>query len=193
MCFCFRRRKHRDFPPSYSVPPPDTHYYPPQPIVSIPPPSPAALPPSFTTAITPRSSHHYQPSFPLRAAPACRNCHYIPQYRSTVTPLNPNGNADRPYYVCIPCKQNATAKTSSGPNGKGWITWDDNRGVQPGNPKCRCGFFARQDRAGVNSYAPGRGFWTCCVGACGYVSWRADGLVVKDERDRDGGFVPWLI
>ena len=129
----------------------------------------AALPKTFTTTVT---RHYYQPTFPLSPKPSCRHCHCTPQYRSTVGFTNGNGNGGRHYYVCTECKTNP--KLTSSRNSKGWITWDDDKGVEPGNPLCDCGFISRQDRTGVNSSAPGRDFWTCSTGACGYFSWRED-------------------
>lgn len=188
MCFCFRRHK-RDSPPpgTFSPSPVPYPYNAPQTSYISPPPT-AVLPKSSPTVTTYRT---YQPTFPLRPKPSCRRCNNTPRYRSTVHPLNQNGNGDRPYYVCAQCKENPT--TASGPNGKGWITWDDNKGVAPSNPKCNCGFLARQDRAGVNSYAPGQGFWTCCTGACAYLSWRSDGRTKAEAGGWNEGFLPWLI
>lgn len=143
------------------------------------------------TASLPTARRSYPPTFPLRPTPSCRHCKYTPKYRSTVGDLNQNGNSDRPFYICVKCKNSSTAPP--GPKGKGWITWDDNLGIEPGNPKCDCDFVARQDRAGVNSYAPGKGFWSCSTGACKYVSWRADGKTKAQAGEWDDGFVPWQI
>ncbi len=189
MCICFPgRKKNRASPNITSPPDPPFHpSYAPSSIY-IPPPSTAALPTTVTTTTTRRTS---QPTFPLDPKPSCRHCHYTPQKRSTVDFTNQNGNGGRPYYVCVPCKTNASIPP--GPNGKGWITWDDNRGMDPGNPECWCGLIARQDRTGVNSQAPGRGFWTCCTGACGYLSWRTDGRTDAEAGAWGDRFVPWLI
>lgn len=80
---------------------------------------------------------------------------------------------------------------------KGWITWDDGRGVHPRNPPCFCGFVCRQDRAGIDSSRPGYGFWTCAYGSCDYFSFRTDGLTLfeayRDGAAGDDGFRPWLL
>ena len=184
MCLCFSRRKKPRAPPSITPPLDSTLHtpYAPRPIYISPSPA-AALPKTFTTTVTPAAAlpktftttvtrHYYQPTFPLSPKPSCRHCHCTPQYRSTVGFTNGNGNGGRHYYVCTECKTNP--KLTSSRNSKGWITWDDDKGVEPGNPLCDCGFISRQDRTGVNSSAPGRDFWTCSTGACGYFSWRED-------------------
>lgn len=170
----------------------------PQPSYHTPPPkiyTPASYPLTASVPATLNFSTPtlYEPSFPLSSSPLCRRCAYRPKYRDTVSVNNTNGNAGRPYYICIRCKNDQTI-ISVGQNGKGWITWDDRRGINSRNPRCNCGLLARQDRAGLNTYAPGAGFWTCSTGACGYVSWRKDGLGEAEAGGmEDGGFVPWLI
>lgn len=131
------------------------------------------------------------PAFPLRSKPFCRHCGSVPQSHSIVAPTNPNGNAGRRFYACVQCR--LYAAVSSSPHGKGWITWDDNGGLAPSNPTCFCGFIARQDRAGVDSNAPGQGFWTCSTGACAYTSWRRDGRPTGQADGWTDGFRPWLL
>ena len=170
MCLCFSRRRKPRAPPSI-LPPLDSTLHPsysPRPIYVSPSPT-DSLPKTFTTTIT---HHSYQPTFPLSHKPSCRHCHCTPEYRSTVGFTNGNGNGGRHYYVCTECKTNP--RLASSRNSKGWITWDDDKGVEPGNPLCDCGFISRHDRTGVNSSTPGREFWACSTGACGYFSWQAD-------------------
>lgn len=144
------------------------------------------------------------PTFPLRQA-RCRTCGWVPKYRDKVSARNPNGNANRPYYICIRCRRDpdptspatTTARATRARRGKGWITWDDNIGISRDNRLCSCGVVSRQDRGGVDSYYPGGGFWTCATGACDYGSFRKDGLT-DDEALRMGappdyGFEPWLL
>ncbi|KAL8767599.1 MAG: hypothetical protein Q9209_005929 [Squamulea sp. 1 TL-2023] len=138
------------------------------------------------------------PTFPRPSHPQCRRCGWIPKYRDTVKHNNPNGNAGRPYYRCVRCKTNSTPdvlKTSR--DVSGWICWDDYIGIEEGNRACECGFACRQGKAGVDSYYPGGGFWTCAVGGCGFLSYRLDALT-NEEADRKGaprddGFEPWLL
>ena len=131
-------------------------------------------------------------SFPLRNHPICLDCSWIPRYRDIVSPLNENSNVNRPYFICIRCKSNPKAPV--GTNGrKGWITWDDALGVVATNPPCVCRSASRQDRAGVNSRAPGYGFWTCAAGTCRYLSWRRDGLPEGQADQWGDSFKPWLI
>lgn len=138
------------------------------------------------------------PTFPRLSHPQCRRCGWIPKYRDTVKHDNPNGNVGRPYYRCVRCKTNSTPdvlKTSR--DVSGWICWDDYIGIEEGNRACECGFACRQDKAGVDSYYPGGGFWTCAVGGYGFLSYRLDALT-NEEADRKGaprddGFEPWLL
>jgi hypothetical protein len=138
-----------------------------------------------------------QPTFPMENIPQCRRCGYRPKYRSTVSPNNPNGNSGRPYYFCIRCQFSRKCRASSNGHRKGWISWDDNRGVHPSNRNCYCGVACRQDRAGVNSFHSGYGFWTCASGRCSYTSFRRDGLTDDEARHAgaasDDGFVPWHV
>lgn len=138
------------------------------------------------------------PTFPRPTAPQCRRCGWIPKYRDTVRPNNPNGNAGRPYYRCVRCKTNSTPdvlKTSR--DVSGWICWDDYIGIEEGNRACECGLACRQGKGGVNSDYPGGGFWTCAVGRCGFLSYRLDALTneeaFKRGAPRDEGFEPWLV
>jgi predicted RNA-binding protein YlxR (DUF448 family) len=116
-----------------------------------------------------------QPTFPMQKKPSCPRCG-CKASRKTVSPHNPNGNVGRPYYICIKCKTNRECKVSKIEYGKGWISWDDDRGVHPSNRSCDCRIMCRQDRAGKYSSCPGRGFWTCAIGSCGYLSFRRNGL-----------------
>lgn len=142
------------------------------------------------------SIHASQPTFPMQTIPACRRCDYQPKYRNTVSPHNLNGNAGRPYYYCIKCQFKRNYQASKDYHRKGWISWDDGRGVHPSNHNCECGLVCRQDRAGMNSSHPGRGFWTCASGHCPYLSFRRDGRTDKEAMNAglapDNGFVPWL-
>ena len=152
------------------------------------------------------------PAFPRFSPPQCRRCSWIPKKRETVLNKNPNGNAGRPYYICIKCKNvpsasspqqhyhPSSAKISqwrSKREKEGWIAWDDNIGIASTNRPCYCGFVCRQDRAGVDSGYPGGGFWTCAVGVCGFLSFRRDALTEMEARKRglpaDEMFEPWLL
>ncbi|KAF2476963.1 uncharacterized protein BDR25DRAFT_251433 [Lindgomyces ingoldianus] len=103
-----------------------------------------------------------QPTFPLNN-PHCRHCESnAGTVRYIVRPTNQNGNGGRPYYACSNCDQ-------SNPEG-GWITWDDNHGINATNPFCDCGVVSRLDQAGANSTRLGAGnvFYTCATGACNF-------------------------
>ncbi|MCJ1453343.1 hypothetical protein MMC28_003690 [Mycoblastus sanguinarius] len=116
-----------------------------------------------------------QPNHPPLSPYRCRHCGSTYLTYKTVQPGNRNGNVGRPYYVCEnPHCPNVT-RLNAGQQDRGWVTWDDNIGVAPGNPLCKCLRSARQDTAGEGSGVPGRRFWTCSTGACHYTSWRLDG------------------
>ena len=116
--------------------------------------------------IRPSRPHYTQPS-PYQ----CRHCRSTNLAFHTVGQGNPNGNAGRPYYVCV----NTSCPGRTSPNAdrheRGWVTWDDNIGVVPGNPLCRCQRISRLDVAGVYSNHRGRKFYTCSTGACDYFLW----------------------
>jgi hypothetical protein len=95
------------------------------------------------------------PQFPLdpRNPPTCRRCgkHCT---RLIVTPRNPIGHLDRPYYSC----NDGQERTFS--------TWDDYEGITHGNPPCRCGFTSRRD-----TNRKGEDFFACpnrFNGGCGW-------------------------
>ena len=116
-----------------------------------------------------------QPNPPIPSPYQCRNCRSTNLAFHTVGHGNPNGNAGRPYYVCV----NASCPGRTSPNidkhERGWVTWDDNIGVAPDNPLCRCQRISRLDIAGVYSNHRGRKFYTCSTGACDYFLWASLG------------------
>ena len=139
------------------------------------------------------------PKFPLRTHPTCRQCGWVPKYRSGAREDNPNNNAERSYFICVKCRQSEPSqisKTSQARRRKGWITWDDAIGVSIKNPPCFCGgrvVASRQDKCGEGSNYPGGGFWTCATGQCEYISWRRDGLTNDEADGWDDMFEPWLL
>jgi hypothetical protein len=134
------------------------------------------------------------PRFPL-SSPTCRFCNCNPRYRSSVMPNNPNGNAYRPFYSCIRCRPQRLRTRSD--HERGWITWDDGRGIAHSNPNCDCGVPSWQHRAGVESPRHGLGFWTCASGSCGYSSEYLNAETREEARDyhmvpNRVTFRPWL-
>ena len=116
-----------------------------------------------------------QPSHPAISPYQCRHCGSRYLKYDTVKPGNPNGNFGRPYYVCVNPSCPNVMRPDRRQHFRGWVTWDDSRGVDISNPLCECQRSARLDTAGVGSDVPGRRYWTCSTGACGYTSWRPDG------------------
>ncbi|KAM0803834.1 hypothetical protein BDR22DRAFT_699444 [Usnea florida] len=119
---------------------------------------------------TPRAP--YIPPYPPIPSPYhCRHCWSTNLKFDIVGQNNLNGNAGRPYYVC----QNDLCPGHMSPDvcrhERGWVTWGDNKGVDPGNPPCKCQPFSRLDVAGVHSRHRGQRFYTCRTGACDYFRW----------------------
>ncbi|OJJ68291.1 hypothetical protein ASPBRDRAFT_322738 [Aspergillus brasiliensis CBS 101740] len=139
-----------------------------------------------------------RPQFPC--TPVCRRCGWIPRdHRPHHVATNRNGNLGRPYYACPNCTSQ-TYSYSPHVRDRGWITWDDERGIRDSNPLCDCGVVSRQDRAGAGTTMSGLGFWTCATGRCGYFSryrngWtdeeRMSGVGVNDHDCVE--FFPWLL
>ena len=116
-----------------------------------------------------------QPIVPPPGRYRCRHCGNTNLSYRTVHRQNRNGNAGRPYYVCLYSQCPNLKTLNAHHHDTGWVTWDDNIGVAPGNPLCKCSHYARADTAGERSRVPGKRFWTCSTGACDYTSWRRDG------------------
>ena len=88
------------------------------------------------------------PEFPISPAPSCSRCGARCS-RHIVSVYNQNGNAGRPYYTCFDGHARA------------FRTWDDDVGVEPGNPTCACGLRARR-----NTRHDGHQWYCCPVGSC---------------------------
>jgi hypothetical protein len=122
----------------------------------------------------------FPPQFPLPGAPFCLKCSNPTQRRRTRY-TNPHGNAGRYYYICKTCKNDAAPQDQMN---VGWSTWDDNIGVDDGNPHCNCGHPGRLDYMNGS----GRGFWTCATGGCRYYSSRLDGHTAEDLYMENRGY-----
>ncbi|KAH8696900.1 hypothetical protein GQ44DRAFT_120411 [Phaeosphaeriaceae sp. PMI808] len=95
-----------------------------------------------------------EPTFPLAQPPTCLKCDY-PGDRMWVRPGNLIGNTGRPYYVCSHREH----------MGQTFITFDDNIGIKPSNPRCNCGYISRlSNRRGRHSQ-----FYSCPVGSCQFL------------------------
>jgi len=114
-------------------------------------------------------SINLQPTFSMQKKSSCPRCD-CEAFKKTISPHNWNENVDRSYYICIKCKTNRKCKMSKIEYEKDWISWDDNREMHSSNRSCDCKIMCRQDRARKYSSCPGRGFWTCAIGSCGYLS-----------------------
>jgi hypothetical protein len=123
------------------------------------------------TSSIPSGQPNHTPPSPYR----CRHCGSTDLSYRTVQPGNWNGNDGRHYYVCVDPSCREVKRQNAGQHDGGWVTWDDDIGVTPGNPPCYCLPISRQDTAGQRSPLAGRRFWTCSTGACHYTSWRLDG------------------
>lgn len=94
--------------------------------------------------------------------PRCPTC-YEHGIRQIVNGNNPNGNAGRPYYICDLCDR--------------FICFDDQRGISPANPRCRCGRYTRRQIAGTEKEVPHGIHYVCARGWCSFYS---------EEVDQDG-------
>jgi hypothetical protein len=94
-----------------------------------------------------------EPTFPLRIVPNCRHCGE-PCTRQITSPSNLNGNANRPYYVCM-----------NDEHYRKFSTFDDSRGIIKGNPQCWCRYTSRR---GKKNGTNGSEFYSCPVGGCGW-------------------------
>lgn len=107
----------------------------------------------------------YQPpTLPYRPPTSpyqCRYCDSTDLQYGVVKPGNRLGNVGRPYYICV--NPQCYSVTNSDHHMRGWVTWDDNIGIDPRNPLCECGRSSREDRANA-----GHRFWTCSTGRCDF-------------------------
>ncbi|ROW13956.1 hypothetical protein VPNG_04052 [Cytospora leucostoma] len=114
----------------------------------------------------------------------CRTCKQGDEvYPYRTVPSNQH-NPNRQYFACHRCAE-ATA-----PKGQ-FICWADGRGVEEGNPLCGCGLTSREDvtTGWRGKSVPGRKFWACAVGRCGFDE-REDERVAYErwvvrERERE--------
>ncbi|KAI0895788.1 hypothetical protein F4806DRAFT_69859 [Annulohypoxylon nitens] len=90
------------------------------------------------------------------APPECRSCRIAGIMKITCK-SNVNGNAGRPYYSCPKCEK--------------FIVFADELGNCTGNPQCDCRLSSKRSVAGLDSSQPGRGFFSCRVGKCGFFKW----------------------
>lgn len=95
---------------------------------------------------------------PAAAPPAAQPapCHRCggPSTSRTTSALNRNGNANRPYIRCIPCRK--------------FITFTDDRGLDPNNPPCGCGRPSRRQLTGRRKEVPRAIYFVCREGRCGF-------------------------
>jgi hypothetical protein len=91
------------------------------------------------------------PTFPLSEPPVCLTCGCVGR-PMVVGSGNLNHNAGRSYYVC----------SSGRHHGTRWITFDDDIGIDHGNPPCYCAFTSRRSWANGGDVQ----FYCCPVGSC---------------------------
>lgn len=92
-------------------------------------------------------------------APNCRACHRRTVRRVTRV-SNRTGNANRPYYKCIPCDK--------------FQCFDDDRGKSPDHPLCSCNIPSRQQVAGPDKFIPRGLHYVCSSGACDFYGVQRD-------------------
>lgn len=87
--------------------------------------------------------------------PSCRRCGG-PGTRHITRASNRNGNARRPFVRCTPCSE--------------FITFTDDRGIDPTNPKCDCGRPSRRQLTGKDKAVPRAIHFVCSEGRCDFYS-----------------------
>ena len=92
-----------------------------------------------------------------QSGPPCQGCH-CPSSLHWVDGGNPNGNANRPYYRCLPCSA--------------FTTWGDLRGVRSDNQLCDCGKPSRESFTGTKCLrGAGLVYWRCAQSRCQFFVW----------------------
>ncbi|CZT07001.1 uncharacterized protein RAG0_12584 [Rhynchosporium agropyri] len=102
--------------------------------------------------------------------PNCRSCQRETVHRVTRV-SNRKGNANRPYYICIPCDK--------------FQCFDDDRGNDPRNPPCLCHVPSRQQVAGLDTSIPGGLHYVCGSGACEFYKVRRNASEIPVTLDAD--------
>ncbi|KAK5992055.1 hypothetical protein PT974_05451 [Cladobotryum mycophilum] len=69
---------------------------------------------------------------------------------------NPNGNAGRPYNMCLHCNK--------------FLGFDDQRGNHLSNPECHCGTPSKMQATGKTAAAPLALHFVCRLGECDFFS-----------------------
>jgi hypothetical protein len=105
-------------------------------------------------------------TFPLQSAPTCLHCSRVCM-RGITSERNRNGNAGRTYYFC-----------NNTNHGRKFACWDDDRGIESGNPECDCGHIGRMFMADGDQY------YGCPVGTC---SWTMHSSCLCSEYPNDDG------
>jgi hypothetical protein len=106
---------------------------------------------------------------PPTKAPDCILCGK-PTRRRIARVLNPNGNAGRPYYKCIPCDK--------------FHCFCDSRGNDPTNPPCHCGKSSKRQVSGHGKAVPRGVHFVCRLGTCDF--YRA----LRDAEERQIQITP---
>ncbi|PYI08113.1 hypothetical protein BO78DRAFT_417130 [Aspergillus sclerotiicarbonarius CBS 121057] len=93
--------------------------------------------------------------------PRCRRCRQRTT-KSYVGPMNPVGNAGRPYYKCEPCGT--------------FACFGDKRGIHASNLPCDCpgSKASRVHLTGPGRINTGALFYKCARGRCGFWEWKCN-------------------
>jgi hypothetical protein len=106
-----------------------------------------------------------EPTFPLAQPPTCLKCCCAANRVRAVRSSNPISHAGRLYYRCSHCVQKYYT----------FITFDDDIGIIPSNPRCDCGYISR-----ISRRRDGDGQFYCCpVGTCQFLR---DGPLLPPAR-----------
>lgn len=90
---------------------------------------------------------------PEEEPPTCLRCNRAGEFLITRA-SNRNGNAQRPYYKCIPCRK--------------FLRFNDDRGNDPSNPHCFCGVSSKRQVAALTRRVPRGLHFICRLGDCNF-------------------------
>lgn len=93
------------------------------------------------------------------ATPRCCICQ-VPTTRHITRNSNRTGNANRPYYKCLPCNE--------------FKCFEDDRGILYGNPLCECRIPSRMQVSGPHRRVPRGVHYVCRWGECDFYSPQLD-------------------
>lgn len=122
----------------------------------------------FSSPLNPKNNVS-TPIFPLKEPPLCIECGQA-CIRSNVKLGNINGGAGRKYWKCIN-KIHYKEKTCTQYEGL-FHCYDDDEGIRPYHPRCKCGWPSRLVRGGWRK-SKITDIYSCCIKRCDWVNYNS--------------------